>query len=385
VDGVNIRDVGIRLKGHASLMAQVCVEWPGGQRPEPPQPPAGQAARHARPEPPQDAAIPTGCKMPGVVDNGRAPAEVEQLPLLIRFDEYISGQTYQGYTAIAIRTGGVADDAAMLQEPVTNFVYRRVGQPAPLTAYTGLRFNEGAETLYVVSEVIDEAYLVRNFGETRGVLYKASLGANVLTYKGANPSAYDTSFSQETRVGEADLAPLIEFSRFLNEWDEAAFASDLPRYLDTDSFATYLAINTLLVNLDSLVSGNGNNFYLYYNEADQRMSLLFWDGNESLGAFSPAQAASMPLSLDARNEASQSILITRFLAQPAFRALYEAKLQSVYAQTFGSGEIMAQAERYTGLVSGANLERNVAGSSDYEAAAQKVRDFLSQRSNFLSK
>ena len=138
----------------------------------------------------------------------------------------------------------------------------------------------------MVSEVIDEAYLVRNFGETRGVLYKASLGANILTYRGANPSAYDTSFSQETRIGEADLAPLIEFIRFVNESDEAAFASDLARHLDVDAFATYLAINTLLVNLDSLVSGNGNNFYLYYNEANRRMTLLFWDGNESLGVFS---------------------------------------------------------------------------------------------------
>ena len=78
-----------------------------------------------------------------MVDNNRSPAEIEQLPLLIRFDEYVSGQTYQGYTAFAIRTGGIADDAAMLQEPVTNFVYRRMGQPAPLTAYTGLRFNDG--------------------------------------------------------------------------------------------------------------------------------------------------------------------------------------------------------------------------------------------------
>jgi spore coat protein CotH len=244
IDGVTIQDVGIRLKGHASLMAQVCVERPGGQRPEPAQPSEGQATRPARPEPSQGAAIPSGCKMPGVLDNARAPDEIEQLPLLIRFDKYLSGQTYQGYTSIAIRTGGVSDDAAMLQEPVTNSVYRLMGQPAPLTAYTGLRFNDGQEILYVVAEVIDEAYLARNFGETRDVLYKASLGAEVLTYKGADPSAYATSFSQETHVGESDLAPLIEFIRFINQSDDATFTRDLPRRFDVESFATYLAINT---------------------------------------------------------------------------------------------------------------------------------------------
>jgi spore coat protein CotH len=390
IDGVTIPDVGVRLKGHASLMTQVCVERPGGQRSEPAQPTEGQATRPTRPELPQGAAIPSGCKLPGVLDNARAPDEIEQLPLLIRFDENVSGQTYQGYTAIAIRTGGVSDDAAMLQEPVTNSIYRLMGQPAPLTAYTGMRFNDGQETLYVVAEVIDEAYLVRNllvrhFGETRGVLYKASLGAEVLTYKGADPSDYSTSFSQETRLGEADLAPLIEFIRFINESDETAFASDLPRHLDINSFTTYLAINTLLVNMDSLVSGNGNNFYLYYDESEQRMTLLFWDGNESLGAFSPERAVSMPISIDASNGVLQSILISRFLAQPAFRALYEAKLQLVYEQVFSSGAIMAQTEEYIDLVSLSSLERNLVDMSAYEAAANKVRPFLSQRANFLSK
>ena len=63
----------------------------------------------------------------------------------------------------------------------------------------------------------------------------------------------------------------------------------------------------------------------------------------------------MPISLDTSNGVSQSILITRFLAQPAFRALYEAKLQLVHEQVFDSGAIMTQTEQYTELVSSAKL------------------------------
>jgi hypothetical protein len=63
--------------------------------------------------------------------------------------------------------------------------------------------------------------------------------------------------------------------------DDDTIASQLPDYLDVESFATYLAINNLLVNTDSM-TGMGNNFYFYYDNILSRMTVLYWDGNESL-------------------------------------------------------------------------------------------------------
>jgi spore coat protein CotH len=75
--------------------------------------------------------------------------------------------------------------------------------------------------------------------------------------------------------------PLVAFLRFLSESDDATFASRLPDYLDVESFATYLATNNLLVNTDSM-AGMGNNFYFYYDDILGHMTVLYWDGNESL-------------------------------------------------------------------------------------------------------
>ena len=93
------------------------------------------------------------------------------------------------------------------------------------------------------------------------------------------------------------MAALIEFIRFINNSDDSTFARELPNLLNIDSFATYLAINNLLVNVDSLVAGNGNNFYLYFNQANEKMTLLYWDGNESLGTFSTDRAVSFNIGL----------------------------------------------------------------------------------------
>jgi spore coat protein CotH len=391
IDGVRVDEVGVRLKGHASLMTQVCRVRPGARQPEQPQP-GEQAglppeAPEGRQPPPPQGNIPAGCKMPGAANNALSPDEISHLPLLIQFDRFVAGQTYQGYTAIAIRTGGTTSDPAMLQEPVTNAAYRLTDLPAPLTVYTGLQINAGEETLHVISEVIDEAYLARNFPDSSGVLYKALLGADVLTYKGADPSQYATSFSQKTRLGDADMAALIEFIRFINTTDDAEFARELPRYLDVDSFAAYLAINSLLVNMDSLVAGNGNNFYLYYNEADERMTLLFWDGNESLGAFSPERAVSLNPFYEQQGSytpRNQSILITRFMAEPSFRVLYEDKLRLVYERIFSNGKMIAQAEQYIALVRAANAGSRLVALDDYNQAAENVLSFIRRRTEYLN-
>ena len=412
IDGVSIQQVGIRPKGHASLMTQVCVERPGGRPPEADRPtrpaqaegqtatatpapgaaptPTAEPADRQPPPAPPGGSIPSGCKLPGAWNNNRSVEEVAQLPLLIQFDRYVAGQTYNGYAAIAVRTGGVTSDAAMLQEPLTNATYRQLGQPAPLAAYTGLSFNAGPEKLYVITEVIDETYLARHFPGTSGVLYKALLGADILADKGADPSAYANSFSQETRRGEADLAPLIDFIGFINQADDATFARQLPTYLDVDAFATYLAINSLLVNKDSLVSGNGNNFYLYYNEADGKMTLLFWDGNESLGTYSTRRAVTSSIFLEPEQGSSagqparqQNILLRRFLAEPSFRALFEQKLRLVYARVFTSGALAARARQYSALVLAANSERQLVDPQAYQAARDNVLSFIQHRGDYL--
>jgi spore coat protein CotH len=178
--------------------------------------------------------------------------------------------------------------------------------------------------------------LTKYFENADGVLYKAEVGST-LSYEGEDPSSYANSFTQQTRVNDADLAPLIAFMRFLDQADDATFESELPDYLDVDAFATYLAVNDLLVNTDSII-GMNNNYYLYYDAAAERFTLLMWDANESMGKLGGSTTYDLYFNNSQGGQGcrgggpgggmggGRNTLLTRFMASERFRALYEEKL-----------------------------------------------------------
>jgi spore coat protein CotH len=427
IDGVRVSNVGVRLKGNASLQTALGrgfggrgfdrQQAPGGERQRPEFDPENMPEMRGFPsfDPEDMPAMPDGRQfdpenMPQRPDWAQPPSDGEnlqppdvgpagdmpamqgdasaKLPLMIKFNEFVSGQTYQGYKNLAIRTYGISSDAAMLHEPVTNSVFRLAGLPATQTAYVGLQLNDGAEQLYSISEVINDDYLEQHFDNPDGVLYKAEVGST-LTYAGEDPSLYATNFTQQTRVNDADMAPLIAFMRFLSESDDATFERELPDWLDVDAFATYLAINNLLVNTDSII-GMNNNYYLYYDDVSQRFTLLMWDANESLGKHAGASGAAQYDIYDVSQQGGRgrgggtNTLVSRFMASPTFKALYEAKLQQVYQQAFASGAMTALVEQYADLVRQANRGRDLVVLEDYERAVAKVLDFIEQRSDYLA-
>lgn len=279
IDGVRVNNVGVRLKGNASLrtvlggrgngemggmmpmgrpnmgpingqpIATLPQELNGGMPPDlengplPQAPPDGgqNGGRPDRWQQRQGGENPNG----GAQSPGNSSSEEVIPPLLFRFDKYEEGQTYQDYTEIAIRTWGTSSDVSMLQEPLTNTAATMVGLPATKTAYTSFQRNKGKTSLLTISEVIDETYLQRFFPGSNGVLYKAAFGAR-MTYLGEDPSLYVASFDQQTRVNDADAAQLIAFLKFLDQATDEEFEQNLPKYLDVDAFAAYLALNNLL-------------------------------------------------------------------------------------------------------------------------------------------
>lgn len=430
IDGVRVPNVGIRLKGNASLRQALggrggmnrggnqappdgLAVPPGQGQPLPNQPGArpgqnpgggGPALPGGRgqnlPNPPGEAGqMPPDGQMPNPQNQGNfqppalAIGSNTQIPLLIKFDEFISGQLYQGYDRLAIRSAGITYDAAMLHEPVTNSVLRLAGLPATATAYTGVSLNGKAEQLFTISEVIEEDYLEKYFANPDGVLYKAEVQSN-LNYQGEDPSAYARSFTQETRVNQADMAPLIAFLKFVSEADDATFERELPNRLDVNSFAAYLALNSLLVNGDSM-AGMGNNFYLYYDDDTRRFTLLMWDANESLAKMGGGRGGANGANADIYPQSNSmgggrgmggrtNPLLTRFMANATFKALYEQKLKDVYRKAFVSGAMTRQVEQYTAVVRAANVSRNFVDANAYEKAVATVQNFITQRGRYLA-
>ena len=208
IDGVSYENVGLRLKGNSSLFGLT-------------------SATSGNPD---------------------------DLPWLIRLDEFVEGEDHQDYEDIVIRSNST--ETAM-NEAVAQELLSLAGLASQDPIATAFTVNGGETELRFAVENPDEEWYEDNFTDEDGLLYKADSEGDY-SYRGDDAEAYIDVFDQ--KVGDDDMAPLIDFLDFVNNADDATFATELGDRLDVEAFATYLAFQDLIGNADD-INGRGNNSY----------------------------------------------------------------------------------------------------------------------------
>lgn len=249
IDGETYEHVGLRLKGNSSL---------GGLR--------GRGA-------------PGGA---GAGDTGTGAANAadspQELPWLIRLDEFVEGQNDSGRVDIVIRSN---NSQTSLNEALALDLLEAAGLASQEAVSTSFTVNGSDTVLRLAIEHPDEDAWQDEAFEDKGALYKAESTGN-WSYRGDDPNAYIDVFDQEGGKSVADMTPLIEFLDFINNSSDEAFAEELPERLDVDAFARYLAMMDLLSNFDD-IDGPGNNSYLWYDPASGQFTVVPWDMNLTFG------------------------------------------------------------------------------------------------------
>ncbi|GAA2987872.1 MULTISPECIES: CotH kinase family protein [Streptomyces] len=324
VDGVFLQDVGIRLKGNSTLMslrgtggmqggmrggmpggggqdagAAGAAGAAGGAGEGGPQMPQGAGGRTADGPDAGDAGA-GGAGDAGAGGAGDAPAggaddagqggaggrqgggmtqynlsadKPEELPWLIKIDEYVEGRAYQGEREISLRPGSNAQ--VPLNEALALSLIDASGEPAERYGFSTLKVNNRPTATRLMVENPDTEYAEAVEGES--VVYKARAGGS-FAYLGDDPSDYETSFRQLNKVGSQDLAPVMKLIKWVEEASDEEFAEDLDQHVDVESFATYVATQNLLMNFDDM-AGPGKNYLLGYDLDTKKFSVLGWDFN----------------------------------------------------------------------------------------------------------
>lgn len=319
IDGTQISDVAVRLKGNSTLMGL------GGDQAGPP----------GAPGPGDGAAPPEG--MAGMV---MASAEdPSSLPLLISFDENAEGRGYQGLTELSVRPG-----TPVINEALALSLTAVTGQPSQRYAYATYRIN-GQTTTRLVLEHPDETYANSLF-DTDGYLYKADANSR-LEYRGPDQSLYAGQFKQINAVDDGNLQPVINLLAWLNGADQREFDAHLSDWVDTDSLARYLATQNLLANGDDM-GGPGQNYYLWYDLSAAKISVVSWDLNlamsgdattqpgEEVQMGPPEGVEGMMLAGGAAPQFGNE-LKTRFLESDAWGEVYRDVYWDLYDQMYADG------------------------------------------------
>lgn len=223
----------------------------------------------------------------------------------IEFDHYEEGKNYFGLDKLVLNN--VIQDNTYMKDYLTYEMMREAGVNAPLCSYGIVTVNGEEHGLYLLLEAVEDSFLIRNYGNANGNLYKPdssemaggkgngqnfmgdknSGGNNAvkLLYTDDEISSYSEIFDNaKTDITDSDKERLIECLKNISE------KNDIEKYVDTESVIKYFAVHNFVCNGDSYTGDMIHNYYLY--EDDGKLSMLPWDYNLAFGGFNGRDASS---------------------------------------------------------------------------------------------
>jgi len=212
-------------------------------------------------------------------------------PLKIDTDRFVEGQKLHGRTRLNLSNAFL--DSAFMKEKLAYELYRAAGLATPGVGWANVTLtvegvlNREPLGIYVIIEQVDGGFVERQFGNaTKGSLLMKPEGREVHDWKylGDDPAAYDQYNIQTGRKNEELIRKFAGVLKLIESASDAEFGREIPERMDLEQFAGYLAVTSLLVNIDSYI-GMYHNYYLLLDKADGRLRLLPWDVNEAFGTF----------------------------------------------------------------------------------------------------
>lgn len=243
-------------------------------------------------------------------------------------------------------------DPSRVRESLSFAVFRAAGVPAPRTAFAELTLTVPGEYereyvgLYTVVEQVNKSFAKEFLPGGKGLLLKPEGSTGGIAYYGEDWAAYTGVYRPDREATAAESQRVIDFARLVNRADDAEFRREIGAYLEVDEFLRYVAVNALLVNLDSYLSGR-HNFYLYLNPENDRFMFIPWDQDLSLGTFSGGRGGATGSVLDLsllHPYTGQNPLISRVFAMPEMKKRYLEIVRQLVATAFSKPSLLKTIE-----------------------------------------
>jgi spore coat protein CotH len=282
-------------------------------------------------------------------------ASGEKKSFKIHFNEYNEEIRFHGLKKINLNNN--FKDPTQMRERIGYNLFRNAGCPGSRTCHvrlyltiTGSLDNE-YWGIYTSVEQVNKTYLKERFGDDSGNLYKAQDHSD-LCWRGWNQRDYEKAYELKTNEIENNYANFISFINVLNNTPEADFKAKIEKVFNVEPFLDWLAVNTILSNLDSY-AGSTRNYYVYDNPATGKFEFIPWDVNEVFGNFRMGMSTDDMLHYDIYNPHLSSPnrpLVSRILNVPEFKASYETRMQSIIDNYFTESKINTEIDTIANLI-----------------------------------
>ena len=207
------------------------------------------------------------------LDDVKAMGDSDRYSFMLKFDKYNEGQTYNGLTKLSLNNN--LGDATQMKDAIAYDMCRYIDLEAPLCNYVKISLNNDYFGCYLAVEPVDNDFCQRNYGDISSSVYKPF---HNLSYTGDDESDYE-GITEDTVIGNDDDS----LKRVITALKSVNSGKDIESHVDVDNVMKYLAIQTMVVNLDGLTGQNEHNYFL--NEKNGKISLIPWDYNLSWGGY----------------------------------------------------------------------------------------------------
>ncbi|MCB9354415.1 MAG: CotH kinase family protein [Lewinellaceae bacterium] len=279
----------------------------------------------------------------------------KKLPFNIKLDYKIKSQKMpEGQKTVKLSNAFL--DPSFVRDPLAYEIIRQY-MPAPLCNFTRYYVNNKYYGLYINTESIDENFLEKHFGTSEGYVIKCDpdnwkrvrsqtgcpKGENAsLAYLNDNFGCYDAFYEVDDPGAWKYLLQLI---KVLNKNTDK-----IETVLDVDQTLWMLALNNVLVNLDSYNGSLSHNYYLWVDTTGVCHPLI-WDLNMAFGGwrrnFSFEEMKDdeiiqyQPL---AEIDNNKRPLIAKLLRNSYYRKIYLAHFKTIVNDYLKSGKYLSRAQ-----------------------------------------
>ena len=283
--------------------------------------------------------------------------------LKVKLDWTRGDQDYNRVKTLNLNAGGL--DPSKLRDALAYGIFREAGVPAPRTTFAEVtltvpgKYDKAHLGLYTIIEQVNNAFLKNHFQTKKGLLMKPE-GVASVEYFGEDWESYESRYRPDDEPLFSQAKRVIEFARLINESDDNRFRSAIDSFLDVDGFLRFIAVNALIVNLDTLLA-MPQNYYLYLHPKTQKFIFLPWDLDISFAGWplgGPPEKQ-MDLSLLHPHSSGGHKLIDRLFAIEAVKAKYDRIISELVAGPFSRERLLRNIERIEKTIQEA-LERDAA-------------------------
>ncbi|MBY0522377.1 MAG: CotH kinase family protein [Gemmataceae bacterium] len=262
----------------------------------------------------------------------------------VQLEKFEEDARFHGIKTINLNAGAM--DPNKGREALSFAIFRAAGVPAPRTAYAEVtltvpgKFDKEYLGLYTYVEQVDKPFLKEHFKNGKGLLMKPER-LRGLEHLGDDWAKYKDRYQPKDEPSKEEATRVIEFTKLLNKGDDEQFRKQIADYLDIDAFLRYVAVNALLVNLDSFLMV-GHNYYLYLNPETNKFVFIPWDLDLSMGGFPMGGTPDQQMDLSVMHPYSgQNKLIDRLFAMKDVSEKYQKLLKELTTTCFTKEKLLA--------------------------------------------